>query len=294
MNQKTKSIFLLVLTAMIWGFAFIAQRVGGSILGPFTYNGIRFVLGAFSLIPAMLLFELQNVDKEKVKRTIKPSILCGFFLCAASNLQQIGINMTNYAGKAGFLTGFYIIIVPILGLFLKKKVSWNVWLGAVLGVIGLFFISVNESMSINPGDLLILGSAVLFALHILCIDHYIDDVYPVRLSFGQFVTSAVISIIIALIFEDIQFSAVLDAGIPVLYGGIMSVGVGYTTQILGQKGINPTTAALILSLESVFCAIGGVLLLNETLTLRAYFGCFLVFAGILLSQVSFQKKSQNS
>lgn len=289
MNSKSKSIFLLVLTALIWGFAFIAQRVGGSILGAFTYNGIRFILGALSLIPAMLLFEKDVSDKEKLKKTLKPSILCGIFLCAASNLQQIGINQIDYAGKAGFLTGFYIIIVPILSLFLKKKAGWNVWLGALLGVVGLFFISVNESMRINSGDLWILASAVLFALHILCIDRYIDEVYPVRLSFGQFVTSAIISMIVALLFEDIQFSSVLDASIPLLYGGIMSVGVGYTTQILGQKGINPTTAALILSLESVFCAIGGVLLLNETLTARAYFGCFLVFGGILLSQITVKK-----
>lgn len=292
MNQKTKSYFLLLLTAMIWGFAFIAQRVGGSILGAFTYNGTRFVLGALSLIPAIFLFERKADDPVKLKRTIVPSILCGIFLCAASNLQQIGINMTDYAGKAGFLTGFYIIIVPILGLFLKKKAGINVWIGAILGVIGLFFISVNESMTINTGDLLILGSAVLFALHILCIDHFIDEVYPVRLSFGQFVTSAIISMTFAFLFEEVQFSSIINAGIPVLYGGIMSVGVGYTTQILGQKGINPTTAALILSLESVFCAIGGVLFLHETLTLKAYFGCVLVFVGILISQINFKKKAK--
>lgn len=291
MNKKFRSILLLFLTAIIWGFAFIAQRVGGNSTGCFTYNAIRFALGALSLIPVMMIFEKDPTDKAKVKGTLIPGIITGVILFSASTLQQIGVMMTDVAGKAGFITDFYIILVPLIGLFMHKKIGLNTWIGAGIALVGFYFLCMVGSMSINTGDLLIFISAFFFAAHIIVIDYFIDRIYAIRFSFMQFATCTVLSAVGVLFFERIPLVDIQSAWIPILYGGIMSVGVGYTTQTLGQIGLDTTTAALILSSESVFCAIGGMLLLGEMMTPSGIFGCVLVFAGIIISQINFQKKN---
>lgn len=290
MNTKIRSILILFLTATIWGFAFVAQRVGGDAVGCFTYNGIRFALGCLSLIPVMMIFEKKPLDPIKRKQTIFPGILCGIILFTASTFQQYGVMMTDFAGKAGFITDFYIILVPIIGIFMHHKTTINAWIGAVIALVGFYFLCMNGTFSMNFGDFLIFICAILFAFHIMAIDSYTDRIYPIRFSFYQFLTCSVLSLIGMFLFETVSFSGIQQALIPILYGGILSVGVGYTTQTLGQIGLDPTTSAIILSSESVFCAIGSALILHEVMTTQNYIGCVLVFMGIIIAQLPQRKK----
>lgn len=290
MNRKLRSVLLLFLTAMIWGFAFVAQRVGGNATGCFTYNALRFALGSLSLLPVMMIFEKKPLDPVKRKHTVLPGIFCGILLFSASTLQQYGVMLTDVAGKAGFITDFYIILVPIFGLFLHKKTGINAWIGAFIALIGFYFLCMHGSFSVNTGDLLIFICAIFFAVHILAIDHFVSKIYAIRFSFYQFLTCTVLSFIGVLLFENIPLENILEAVLPILYGGIFSVGIGYTLQTLGQIGLDSTTSAIILSSESVFCAIGGAILLNEVMDLQGYFGCALVFAGIIIAQLPSRKK----
>lgn len=288
-KQEFRSNILLIITALIWGSAFVAQRVGAQYIGAFTFNGVRFALGGISLIP--LLLYLNSTPKETNKNTTKSSgvllagIIAGCILFLGASLQQIGLAYTT-AGKAAFITGLYIALVPILGIFLKHRIHLSTWLGVILAVTGLYFLSVTESFTIGKGDLFEVIGAFFWALHILVIDHFTKKVDALKLSFVQTLTCSALSMIVAFIFEEITLSGLYQAIIPILYGGICSVGIAYTLQVVAQKHAKPSHAAIILSLEAVFASIGGIIILGETLGLRGYLGCVLMLAGMLLSQLS--------
>jgi drug/metabolite transporter (DMT)-like permease len=287
MKTKIKSTILLFLTAIIWGFAFVAQRVGAEFVGAFTFNGVRFLLGALSLIPVILIFEREKVDKSKFIKILIPGLLGGTVLFIASTLQQYGVEITGSAGKAGFLTGLYTVLVPLIRFVMGKKTSAFTLFGAVFAVAGLFFLCMTgDEVSFGIGDIVLIIGAFFWAGHILVIDKYVNDISPLKFSLVQFLVCGILSIVFALILEDIEFAAIKSAGIPILYGGLMSVGVAYTCQILGQKNSDPTFASIVFSTESVFSAIGGALLLNEIMSGRGYLGCVLIFIGIVLSQLN--------
>jgi len=292
-QNSVKGIIFCLTAAVVWGFAFAAQALGADYLEPFTFNGARFLLGAVALIPVCLIFEKNEHDPKKMKTTVIAGICAGSALFVASWLQQLGIQLTDSAGKAGFITGLYMIIVPIIGLFLGRKTGLQSWIGALLGVAGLFFIcfDVSSGLTFTAGDLLLVACAVVFALHILIIDRFVENIYSLRFSMTQFAAAAVLNTVMALIFEEIALTNIVLAGIPILYCGIMSTGVAYTCQTLGQKYSEPTAASILLSTESVFSAIGGALILNERMQPLAYLGCALIFAGILLSQIRFKTKA---
>ena len=290
-----KNSLLLFLTAFIWGVAFVAQSVGGEAVGCFTFNGVRSLIGAVVLLPVIYFLDVQKkkeLGEEKFleqkgdkKTLLLGGICCGVMLCIASNFQQFGISFTT-VGKAGFITAMYILIVPILGLFMKKKVGIKVWLGVVLATIGLYMLCMtSESFSLSKGDFLVLICAGFFSLHILIIDYFSPKVDGVRMSCIQFFVCGVISTAIAFIFENPSFSAILSGWLPILYAGVLSCGVAYTLQIVGQKNMDPTVASLILSLESVFSVLAGWVILHQTLSVRELFGCVLMFLAIILAQL---------
>ncbi|KUO77038.1 MAG: hypothetical protein APF77_17390 [Clostridia bacterium BRH_c25] len=287
-NQEMKSNALLMLTAAIWGFAFVAQRVGMQYVGAFTFNGVRFALGSISLIPLLIYFKKRKAaepaEDTASASALIPGIIAGTILFLAASLQQIGLAYTT-AGKAAFITGLYIVLVPLFGIFLKHRIRMNTWVGVILAVGGLYFLSVNEDFSIAKGDFLEIIGAFFWAAHILTIDYFTKKVDALKLSFVQFAACSVLSMAVALIFEDISVSGLNQALIPILYGGLFSVGIAYTLQVVAQKNAKPSHAAIILSMETVFAAVGGALLLNENLGGRGYFGCALMFAGMLLTQV---------
>lgn len=294
MKTKPKSIILLFLTAIIWGFAFVAQKAGSQYVGAFTFNGIRFALGALSMFPVIYFFEKESKNPEKFKKTLKAGIICGLFLFIASTLQQYGVEITQSAGKSGFLTGLYMVFVPIFGFFfLKKKTSPLTWVGAVVSVVGLYLLCMTGETGVGIGDLVLLIGTVFWTLHIIVIDKFVNEISPLKFAQIQYTVCAVLSIILALFVEDMSFESIKSALVPILYGGFMSVGVAYTCQILGQKDADPTVAAIILSTESVFSAIGGILLSNETMTISAYIGCVLIFVGIVLSQLKIKSKKSS-
>lgn len=285
-TKKIKSTILLFLTAIIWGFAFVAQRVGAEFVGAFTFNGIRFLLGTISLIPVILIFEKEKFNKEKFKKTLFSGLLAGIVLFIASTLQQFGVEITGSAGKAGFLTGLYIVLVPLIRFVMGKKTSILTFFGAVFAVVGLFFLCMTgDEISFGIGDAVLIIGAFFWAGHILVVDKFVNDVSPLKFSMTQFFVCGFLSIIFALFTEEIEFSAIQSAGIPILYGGLMSVGVAYTCQILGQKDADPTFASIVFSTESVFSAIGGAIILHEIMSGRGYLGCVLIFIGIILSQL---------
>ena len=291
--MKIISAFMLILTAMIWGFAFVAQRVGAESLGAFYFNGIRFALGALSLLPVIFIFEREKFDKAKFKRTLIASVIGGAVLFTAAALQQFGIEITQSAGKAGFITGLYTVLVPVISFVIyKKRSSIGVWIGAVLAVSGLFLLCINESFSVGLGDVVLFIGAIFWAIHILVVDKFIDGISPLKFAMLQFAVCAVLNLLCALCFENITFEAVKTALVPLLYGGLASVGVAYTLQIIAQKYSDPTLAAIVFSLESVFSAIGGALILGEEMSSRGYIGCVLIFSGIVISQLKFGKKKE--
>jgi drug/metabolite transporter (DMT)-like permease len=286
-KEEVKSSALLLLTAAIWGFAFVAQRVGTMHVGAFTFTGLRFALGSLSLLPIVIFTgrrrEKSNNKVETKSSFVTAGIIAGSALFTAASFQQIGLIYTT-AGKAGFITGLYIVFVPILGIFLKQKTHVTTWLGVFVAIIGLYFLSVNEGFYIEHGDWLEIIGAVFWAVHILVIDHFAKKVDAVKLSIMQFVTCSALSLMAALIFEDISIAALSQIVIPLLYGGILSGGVAYTIQAIAQKHAKPSHAAIAMSMESVFASIGGLILLGEIMPLRGYLGCALMLAGMLLSQ----------
>lgn len=299
-EKEFKSELLLLLAAAIWGFAFVAQRVGAQYVGTYTFNGVRFALGSLSLIPLILYFDKKSKGNEPLPEYKKPksyTLLAGgcmgVVLFIASSLQQIGLSYTS-AGKAGFITGLYIVIVPILGLFLKHHISKLTWMSVILAVVGLYFLSVTSSFTMAKGDVFEIIGALFWAVHILLIDNFTKKADPLKLSFIQFAACSVLSLAVALITENITASGLINAAIPILYGGICSVGIAYTLQAVAQKNAKPSHAAIILSMESVFASIGGLLILHENLGARGYLGCALMLAGVLLSQVQNFKKVKTS
>lgn len=309
-NRQIRNSLLLVLTALIWGSAFVAQRKGGDVVGPFTFNGIRSFIGSAVLVPVILVLNRvkpsEKIPKTRAEKTVLwvGGACCGTILFLASSAQQLGMYMGTSAGKAGFLTACYILLVPILSLFLKKKCGWNIWVGMGITVIGLYLLCMTDSLRFQASDLMVLLCALLFAVHILVIDYFSPLVDGVRLSCIQFLVCGILSMI-PMFFVEMQLSLSgivvwaqnlqsLDAWIPILYAGILSCGVGYTLQIIGQNGLNPTLASMLMSLESVFSVLAGWLILQEKMELRQLGGCALIFAAILLAQMpvdKFRKKN---
>jgi drug/metabolite transporter (DMT)-like permease len=293
---RSKSNLLLLLAAAIWGFAFVAQRVGMDYIGPFTFNGVRFALGSLSLVPLILFYKNSapstSATGNEVKDSWRVGLLAGSILFIAASLQQIGLIYTT-AGKAAFITCLYIVLVPIMGIFLQQRITGSTWLGSVLAIVGLYFLSIKESLTISYGDFLQLIGAFFWTAHILLIDHYSRKVDILKLAFFQFLTCSILSLGTALWLETIALHSILQAGIPILYGGVCSVGVAYTLQIVGQRNASPSHAAIILSMETVFAAIGGYLLLNERLGVQELLGCALMLIGMLLSQIVSLKPQKN-
>jgi len=308
-RKQLKGNLLLLTTATIWGSAFVAQRVGMDYVGPLTFSWTRFVLAALVLIPVIHFMdrfskkdpqsgetkkkELTTAErKQERKQLLKASLVCGCVLCTATVFQQVGLVSTS-AGKTGFITALYIVLVPLFSVVLKHRPKLKSWIGVALGTIGLYFLCITSSFTIAPGDLIVLIGAGFWATHILVIDYFLPKISdPVKMSMYQFVVVAVICFIGSLIFEDLSIPAIIDGAIPIMYAGILSGGVGFTFQILGQRHTNPTVASLILSLEAVFAAIFGFLLLNELMTPREIAGCLLMFFAIIISQLPDRKKNQ--
>ena len=282
-----RSNLLLTLAAVIWGLAFVAQRVGMEYVGPFTFNGVRFALGALSLAPLLLYFKPSAPAGAAVcsRKTVFAAGICaGLLLFSGASLQQVGLIYTT-AGKAAFITCLYIILVPLAGRFLGQRTDAATWLGSLLAMSGLYLLCVKEGFSIAFGDLLQLIGAFFWTGHILLIDHFSAKVNALQLCCIQFITCASLSLLTALCFESITLVGLQQALIPILYGGLLSVGVAYTLQVVGQRHASPAHAAIILSMETVFAAIGGYLLLDETLGLPELTGCALMLAGMLLAQL---------
>ena len=285
-----KSDALLLTTAIIWGFAFVAQRVGMDYVGPFTFNGIRFAIGSLSLLPLVLLSRGQRTSSDNIlppaglKTILLGGGALGLALFAGASLQQIGLVYTT-AGKAGFITGLYVIIVPILGLVWRQQPKIGTWMGAFLAAIGLYFLSVTEQFAIALGDLLVLIGAFFWAAHVLIIGWLSPRINSIKLAFSQYLACSMLSLVVAVALETISMQSISQAAIPILYGGLLSVGIAYTLQVIAQREAHPAHAAILLSLEAVFAAIGGWLILDEVISARGLFGCTLMLAGMLLSQL---------
>jgi len=292
--HETRAAILLLLTAMIWGFAFTAQTEGVKHMPSFTFNGVRFALGTVSLVPVLFIFERKKLTNAQKKNTILGGVIAGVVLFAAGNLQQFGITLGGNASKAGFITALYIILVPVCGVFLKKKTGVNVWLGACLAVIGLWLLCGRGGGGFSGGDLLLLLCALFWTAHILVVDKYVGGALPIRFSLIQFAVCTALTLFCALCFEDITLGGIIEGRTSILYAGILSVGVAYTLQIIGQRDLDAGKAAIIFSLESVFAAIGGAIILNEKLPLLGYIGCVLMFSGTILSQVKFRDKRKST
>lgn len=276
---------LLLLAAAIWGFGFVAQTLGMEHLSPFAFNGIRFLMGTFSLVPLVWYLRRQNkLHVSAPKDLVRGSLLVGVLLFAGASFQQVGLQYTT-AANAGFITGLYIVLVPVLGLALKHTTGLNTWLGCAIAAVGLYFLSVKDGMIIGYGDALQLLGALFWALHILAVDHFAKRISPVVLAMMQFFVCGVLSLMVSAVIEVTTLDGVLAAWGSLFYAGLISVGIAYTLQVLAQKNAHPAHAAIILSLETVFAAIGGIIFLDESLSVRALFGCGLMLLGMLISQV---------
>ena len=293
-----RNSLLLLLTATIWGIAFVAQSVSMDYIGGFTFNSIRSLIGSLTLLPVILLLSKPKSAEEKnrpqtssnQKILITGGICCGIILCLASNFQQFGIKYTT-VGKAGFITACYIIIVPVIGIFLRKKCSPFIWIAVILSLCGLYLLCLTpgEGFAIGKGELLVLVCAFLFSIHILVIDHFSPLVDGVKMSCIQFFVSGILSLPFMFVLETPRLVAVAAAWMPLLYAGVLSCGVAYTLQILGQKNVNPAVASLILSLESCFSVLAGWIILGERLSFRESLGCILMFLAIILAQLPDKK-----
>ncbi|SDN23082.1 EamA-like transporter family protein [Desulfonauticus submarinus] len=281
-------IFLLV-AAFIWGAAFVAQRVGMDYLPPFYFNGIRFLLGGITLLPLVLINskksnQLNFFQKRDVKGVLVGGFCLGSILFVASSLQQIGMIYTT-AGKAGFITGLYVVIVPIVGYFLKQDIHFGVVIGVILSVIGLYLLSINEDFTIDKGDFFVFLCSVMFSFHVIAIGYFAPKYDCIFLSCIQFFVNACLSLIVAFFWESISWQAIYGGLWPILYGGFMSAGIAFTLQVVAQKDAPPAHASIIMSLESVFAALTGWWILGEVLSLRARWGCIFMFIGAVLAQI---------
>lgn len=288
---------MLLIAAAIWGFGFVAQRLGMNYLEPFAFNSARFLLGSLSLLPLLWFLSRQKLSRQKVNLKTKPNhslhkggLICGLVLFVAATLQQYGLFYTT-AAKAGFITGLYLILVPIIGILLKHTTGITTWLGAVLAVVGLYLLSINDDFTMSLGDTLIFIGALFWAFHILVIDHFSNRIDSIQLSAVQFLVCGLLSLGVSLIIETPTLAGAIAGWQPILFAGVVSVGIAYTLQVVAQKNAKPSHAAIIMSLEAVFAAIGGVWLLDESLSPRAWFGCGLMLAGMLLSQVKWDRST---
>lgn len=293
--KQMKSNMMLLLTATIWGFAFVAQSTGMEHVGPFTFNFARTLIGGLVLIPTIKFLDMKGFSNKpstpsEKKDLLIGGILCGVILGLSMALQQTGIPLTSI-GKAGFISALYIVIVPLLGLFVGKKIGANVVISVIIAVFGLYIMCMTEGLSLSPGDTLITLSAVGFSFHILVIDSFSNKVDGVRMSCIQFFVASAVAFIGAFVFETPELSGILACWQPLLYTGILSSGLAFTLQIIAQKDTDPTVASLILSLESVFALVGGWLILGQVLTTRESIGCALVFGAIILAQLPGRRKS---
>lgn len=303
MNHNLKYNFLLMLAALIWGSAFVAQSVGMDYLGPFSFNCVRSFMGSLVLLPVIWFMDRQKKEtaeydgqkteegtrEQNKKVLLSGGLCCGVILTLSTSLQQIGIKYTT-AGKAGFITALYILIVPLLGLILGKKVGNKTWLGVALAVAGMYLLCIKEGFSISYGDFMVLLCALVFSLHILAVDYFSPRVDGIRLSCIQFFVCGCISAVPMLVWEHPEISQIIRAWQPLAYAGVLSSGVAYTLQIVTQKHLNPTVASLLMSLESVFAVLTGWLVLNERLSLKELLGCVLVFTAIILAQLPQKQK----
>ena len=294
MKNKLRGSLSLLLCTVIWGFAFIAQSVGMDLIGPFTFQMARCFLAVLFLIPFSFLLDLgkctmaESMGKWKNPKLWKSGVLCGCALFVASSLQQIGLVYTD-AGKAGFITAMYIVLVPVLGLFLKRKPPKSTVFSVALAVVGLYLLSCMGVTEINKGDLALMGCALAFAVQINCIDHFAEGLDGFRMNCIQSLTVAVLSIPFVALTETVDVQNLLACWFPLCFAGVLSMGVAYSLQIVRQKDLEPTAASLIMSLESVFAAIGGWWLLNERMSAPELLGCGLVFAGVVISQLPEKK-----
>lgn len=299
MGNETRQLrggAMLMLTALIWGTAFVAQSVGMDYLGPCAFTAVRNFIGCVALLPVIALASRLRSGAQPEEAAPAPGkkalfgwgAACGLLLGGATLLQQAGMQ-TASAGKAGFLTALYIVIVPVLGIFLGRRPGLKVWMGVVLALVGAYLLSVKGGAGIASGDLLVIASAVVFSLHILVIDSVPAGVDGVRLSCVQFLVAGAFALVLTLFLESFTWRDILSAWVPLLYTGVVSSGVGYTLQILGQRTVNPTVASLILSPESVFAALAGWAILGQALSLRELFGCALVFVAVILAQLPSKK-----
>ena len=287
-SQAIRADLLMLLAAAIWGFAFVAQREGMETMGPFLFNTARFFIGTVFLFPIVWYLSKKKKTQDNKEKSTKKLLFAGFiaglFLFIASSFQQVGIQYTT-AGKAGFITGLYIFFVPLIGIFLGQRTGSGTWLGAFIAVIGLYLLSINEDFSIAKGDLLQLICAVFFAAHVLVIGYVAKKMDPLKLSLIQYFVSGILSLFIAVSIEVITWQMIVDTAIPLLYAGIMSIGVGYTLQVVAQQHAKSSHAAIILGLEGAFAVLGGWLILDENLSTRGLIGCALMLTGMFLSQL---------
>ena len=300
-HNQIRQVVFPILAALIWGTAFVAQDVCADTIGTFTFNAVRYFIAVLALLVLIAVLHAVHKDRpqptEAEKRAGRRQLWLGGFCCGtalaiASNFQQAGITAGTDAGKAGFLTALYVVLVPVFGLFFRRKVSLPVWIAVVLSVVSLYLLCIKGSFSLAPGDLLVLVCAICFSVHILVIDHFTAFCDGVKLSCLQFLFAGIWSTILALIFDTISLQVLLDCALPLLYVGVFSCGVGYTLQILAQKGSNPTVVTILLSLESVFAVISGAIILHQQMTGREYLGCVLMFAAVVLAQLPMPQKKE--
>ena len=304
-STKTKNSLLLGLASLVWGIAFVFQQIGGQSIGAYTFNGLRMLLGSGVVFLATRVFDRigyshKPANKSETKRLWLTGIACGIFLSIASNLQQVALVLGVQTGKAGFLTAVYILLVPIIGIFLHKKCPWNVWAGVAIALVGLYFLCIKGTFSLETADILLLLCALGFSIQIVIIDRFGNAVDSLRLSSIQFLVVGVTTAVPAIIFEVIPYEggfsawimqfASLNNWISILYMAICSCGIAYTLQIVGQKGLNPTIASLIMSLEAVFSLLSGMFFLKQTPDAREIIGCCLMFTSICIAQVNFSRK----
>lgn len=287
-KASLKSSFLLFLAAFIWGVAFVAQSVGMDYMGPLSFNGARFLMGSLVLLPIVIRNRKkrakEGTGQADLRVTFKGGICCGAVLCAAALLQQYGIIYTT-VGKAGFITTLYIILVPVFGIFLKKKIPGKIWIGAAVAALGMYFLCMSEEFKLSKGDTLVMICAILFSVHILVIDYFSPETDGVELSCIQFLAAGIMASIGAVIFEHPHIRYFIDGILPLAYAGILSIGVAYTLQVIGQKDTDPAVASLILSLESVVSMLAGWIILGQALTGKELFGCILVFIAVIFVQL---------
>ncbi len=300
-HNQVRQVVFPILAAFIWGTAFVAQDLCADVIDAFTFNAVRSYIAVVVLL--VIIFINSRLKKEQTQPTAEEAaksrrdlllggLCCGTALAVASNFQQAGLVAGTDAGKAGFITALYVVLVPVFGLFFKRKVSLPVWIAVVCSVVALYLLCIEGDFTLAPGDLLILVCAVCFAVHILVIDHFTALVDGIKLSCAQFFVAAVWSTVLSLIFSSPDWNAILSCALPILYVGVFSSGVAYTLQILAQKDSNPTVVTILLSLESVFAVIAGAIILHQQMSAREYVGCVVMFAAVILAQIQFPEKKK--